>query len=108
VFDYGGPRIAVLAAANQFIALPTIDFKWHRATFDVRYHLNERVGVGAGYWFEKFEENNDWDTIDSLGPQGLRPETGVARIDWLGALTTGYGVRPYRAHTGFLRVFYTF
>lgn len=108
VFDYGGPRIASLAAANQFIALPTIDFKWHRATFDVRYHLNEQVGVGVGYWFEKFEENNDWATIDSLGPQGLRPPTGIARIDWLGALTTGYGVRPYRAHTGFVRVFYTF
>jgi MtrB/PioB family decaheme-associated outer membrane protein len=108
VFDYGGPRIAGLSAANQFIALPTIDFKWHRATFDVRYHINEQVGVGAGYWFEKFEENNDWATIDSLGPQGIRPETGAARIDWLGALTTGYGVRPYQAHTGFLRVFYTF
>lgn len=108
VFDYGGPRIASLSAANTFIALPTIDFKWHRATFDVRYHINERVGIGAGYWFEKFEENNDWATIDSLGPQGIRPETGTARIDWLGALTTGYGVRPYQAHTGFLRVFYTF
>jgi MtrB/PioB family decaheme-associated outer membrane protein len=108
VFDYGGPRIASLAAANQFISLPTIDLTWHRATLDVRYLLTERIGVGAAYWFEKFEEDNDWATIDTLGPQGLTPETGQARIDWLGAITTGYGTRPYRAHTGFLRVFYMF
>jgi hypothetical protein len=39
-------------------------------------------------------------------PLGLNAATGVPRIDWLGALMTGYGNRPYRAQTGYVRLLY--
>jgi MtrB/PioB family decaheme-associated outer membrane protein len=88
-----------------FEALPNVTNTWHRATVDVRYFLTPKFGVGVGYWFEKFDVK-DFATIN-LPDQG----TGLdqqPRIDYLGGLVTGYGNRPYRAHTAFARVIYLF
>ncbi len=111
-FLHGGPRIASLSAANTFVPLPNVTNKWHRATVDLVYALSEKLGIGASYWYEKFDVS-DFATINTAGPQTLpRPELGAqtdtARIDWLGALTTGYGNRPYTGHTAFVRIFYHF
>ncbi len=117
-FLHGGPRIPVLAVptaaapGGTFIALPNVTNKWHHATVDVRYSVSEKVGIGAAYWFEKFDVE-DYATINSAGPQTLpRPELGAqtdtARIDWLGSITTGYASRPYKGQTFFVRLFYMF
>jgi hypothetical protein len=106
-FVHGGPRIATLAAAGQFIALPDVDNRWHRLSADLQYFLSQRTGIGVGYYFEKLAIA-DWSTIDSQGPVGLAPQTGVPRIDWLGGLITGYGNRPYTGHTASVRVLYRF
>jgi hypothetical protein len=111
-FVHGGPRIAALGAIGQFVPLPNVTNKWQRATVDLVYAVSAKFGIGASYWFEKFDVS-DFATIDTAGPQTLpRPELGpqtdTARIDWLGALTTGYGNRPYTGHTAFVRVFYHF
>ncbi len=107
-FVHGGPRIAALT----FVALPNVTNTWHRATADLRYSLSEKVGLGFSYWFEKFDVE-DFAAINTAGPMSLpRPELGAQtndpRIDWLGALTTGYGNRPYKGQTGVVRVFYRF
>jgi hypothetical protein len=106
-FVHGGPRVVSLTAAGQFIPLPNVDNRWQRLTADVQYFLTARAGVGVGYYFEKLDIS-DYDTIDTNGPVGFAPATGVPRIDWLGGLTTGYGNRPYTGNTAYVRVIYRF
>ena len=106
-FVHGGPRIAALTALNQFIALPAVENSWHRLTADVSYFLNARVGIGVNYYFEKLDVT-DFNTLDTDGPVGFAPATGVPRLDWLGGLTMGYGNRPYTGNTVSVRALYRF
>lgn len=106
-FNYGGPRIAALQAAGQFIPLPNVVNEWSRLTADVKYYFTRKVGVGLAYWFDRLEVT-DWNTVDSNGPVGFAAATGVARIDWLGGLLTGYGNRPYEGSRVFARLLYRF
>ncbi len=106
-FNFGGPRIPVLAAGGAFVPLPNVTNEWQRVTADVKYYFTPKVGVGLGYWFDTFSVT-DWNTIDSNGPVGLTAATGVPRIDWLGGLLTGYGNRPYEGSRMFLRLLYRF
>jgi MtrB/PioB family decaheme-associated outer membrane protein len=114
-FIHSGPRITALSTnailtpgdtrpcaaglTSCFEALPNVTNKWHRLTADLRYDMTSKVGVGASYWYEKFDVN-DFATLD------VTP--GVPRIDYLGSITMGYGNRPYEGSTGFLRLLYTF
>jgi hypothetical protein len=107
VFLFGGPRINSLAAANQFIPLPDVDNTWQRASVDVQYFLNNRVGVGVGWYFEDLDVV-DFNTLDTDGPVGFASETGDPRLDWLGGITLGYGNRPYTGNTVQARVIYRF
>ncbi len=111
-FVHGGPRIDALSALGTFVALPNVTTTWHHLTVDLRYSLSEKLGVGIYYLYEKFDVA-DFATINSAGPASLpRPELGpqnnTPRIDWLGAITTGYAVRPYTGSTGIVRLFYHF
>ncbi|HLG57598.1 MAG TPA: MtrB/PioB family outer membrane beta-barrel protein [Vicinamibacterales bacterium] len=106
-FVHGGPRVTALAALGQFIPLPDVDNTWQRLRADVQYFLTSHAGVGVGYYFEKLEIV-DYNTIDTNGPVGFAPPTGAPRIDWLGGLVTGYGNRPYKGQTVYLRVLYRF
>jgi MtrB/PioB family decaheme-associated outer membrane protein len=99
-FVHGGPRITALSAINQFRALPNVTNTWQRLTADVKVFFTARVGVGLGYWYEKFEVE-DFATINL-------PGTDSPRIDYLGGLTTGYANRPYEANTGFFRLIFMF
>jgi hypothetical protein len=98
-FVHSGPRIDALAAIGQFIPLPSVTNKWQRATVDLRYFLGANVGVGAGYWYDKYDVS-DFQTLDL--------SNGAPRTDYIGGLMLGYGYRPFNANTGFLRVFYAF
>jgi len=100
-FVHSGPRILSLAAAAQFIPLPNVTNSWHRLGADVQYFFVPRVGVGVDYWYERFNVR-DFDTIDIPG------QTGTPRIDYLGEISTGYGNRPYRGNTAFVRLLYLF
>ncbi len=117
-FVHGGPRIAALALptatapGGTFVALPNVTNKWHHATVDIRYSVSEKVGIGAAYWFEKFDVE-DFATLNTAGPATLpRADLGTqttdARYDWLGSINTGYGNRPFKGQTVFVRVFYLF
>jgi MtrB/PioB family decaheme-associated outer membrane protein len=106
-FVHGGPRIASLSAAGQFIPLPNVTNSWHRFTADVQHYFTPRIGIGVGYYFEKLSIV-DYDTIDTNGSVAFTPATGDPRIDWLGGLITGYGNRPYTGSTGFIRLLYRF
>jgi MtrB/PioB family decaheme-associated outer membrane protein len=106
-FAHGGPRIAALQAAGQFIALPDITNTWHRFRADAQHFFTKKIGVGVGYYFEKLDIA-DFSVIDTNGPVGFAEATGAPRIDWLGVLLTGYGPRPYTGHTGFVRLLFKF
>jgi len=106
-FVHGGPRIAALTALNQFIPLPPVENSWHQLTANVTYFLNARVGIGLGYYFEKLAVT-DFNTLDTDGPVGFAPATGIPRLDWLGGLTLGYGNRPYTGQTVAVRALYRF
>ncbi len=103
----GGPRTQSLALAGQFTPLPNVTNSWNRFTVDYKLFLGNNVGIGLGYWYEKFEVS-DFNTIDTNGPVGFAPATGTPRIDWLGGLMTGYGNRPYTGQSFFARVLYRF
>ena len=61
--------------------------------------LAEHVGLGLAYWYEKFDVT-DFATTNNTD--------GTVRIDPLGAITTGYGNRPYKGQTGMLRLIVVF
>ena len=100
-FLFGGPRIPALAAIGQFIPLPNVTTDWNRIAADVQHFFVPKIGVGVDYWYERFN-TVDFNTIDLPG------QPGVPRIDWLGEINTGYGNRPYRGNTAFVRLLYLF
>jgi hypothetical protein len=107
-FVHSGPRIAALAAINQFQALPNVTNTWNRLTTDLNYFFTKKVGVGVGYWYEKYEVS-DWATVDTNGPvNAIGAATGTPGAVYLGELTLGYGSRPYKGSTGFFRILYVF
>lgn len=107
-FVHSGPRIDYYRSINQFEALPNVSNTWKRLTTDLNYFFTKKVGVGIGYWYEKFDVN-DWTAVDTYGPvNAVGAATGTPRVDYLGELTLGYGSRPYKGSTGFFRILYVF
>jgi hypothetical protein len=127
-FVHGGPRITAMqnnsilttgdakpcaaGLTSCFVALPNVTNKWQHLTFDLKYSVSKKVGVGFSYLYEKFDVA-DFATINTAGPATLSnatlgAQTNTPRIDWLGSLTTGYGNRPYTGSTGVVRLFYLF
>jgi hypothetical protein len=115
-FVHSGPRITTpvtgLQAIGQFIPLPNVTNAWTHLTFDLTYALSKKMALGFSLLHEGFEVS-DHATINTAGPQSLpnpnvSPVTDKARIDWFGALLTGYGNRPYSGTTGVVRLFYYF
>lgn len=100
-FIHYGPRIDALRAlaVPQSEALPNVTNQWQQLRFDVRFYATERIGFGVEYWYEKFDVT-DFATINLDG-------TDLPRIDYLGAITTGYGNRPYKGSTFFARLIVT-
>ncbi len=106
-FVHSGPRIATLAALGTFEALPNVTNTWKRLTADLNYFFTKQVGVGLGYWYEKFDVR-DFATVDTYGPVGPFAATGTPGVAYLGELTLGNGSRPYKGSTGFFRILYVF
>jgi MtrB/PioB family decaheme-associated outer membrane protein len=95
------PAPCAAGLTSCFEPLPAITNTWQRFMVDLKYMFTARTGVGLGYWYEKFDVS-DYATVDLPG------QPGTPRIDYLGVISTGYGNRPYKGNTGFLRLLYTF
>ena len=122
-FLHGGPRVQALSTntiltpgdsapcsggvPSCFIAMPNVTNQWQRLSADVRHYFTSKIGVGFGWYFEKLDVS-DWATVDTNGPVGFNTPTGTPRIDWLGGINTGYGVRPYEGNTLTVRLLYKF
>ena len=90
-----------------FIPYPDVDTRWTRFTADLRYFFQQKVGVGFSFWYQD-QNRLDFATIDTNGSVAFTTPTDVARVDYLGGLVTGYGARPYRGVTTFVRLLYRF
>ena len=66
--------------SSCFEALPNVTNTWQPMKVDVKYMFTAKIGVGVGYWYEKFEIV-DFATID------VTP--GVPRMDPLGSISPG-------------------
>ncbi len=97
----GAPNPCAAGVASCFLPLPNVTNAWHRVTADLQYFLTAKVGLGFGYWYERLNVT-DFATIDLPGL------SGTPRIDYLGEINTGYGNRPYKGSTAFLRLLYHF
>ncbi|MBI3401577.1 MAG: MtrB/PioB family outer membrane beta-barrel protein [Acidobacteria bacterium] len=95
------PSPCAAGLTSCFEPLPAITNTWHRFTIDLKYMFATKVGVGVGYWYEKFDVS-DYATIDLPG------QPGTPRIDYLGEIGTGYGNRPYKGSTASVRLLYLF
>jgi MtrB/PioB family decaheme-associated outer membrane protein len=101
-YDYSGSRSRYVyaLAPNSTLAtpeqLPPLRQRLHRSQADLVYDLTERVGIGVSYWFDQFRVEDFAQEPDILEPLAF-PGSGVF---------LGYMIRPYTAHTGWLRLIY--
>lgn len=103
----GAPKPCATGLTSCFEALPTVTNKWRRFTLDLKHYFSPKVGVGFAWYYEKFDVR-DYAAIDTDGSVGFTAATGTPRIDYLGEISTGYGVRPYQGNTAAVRLLYKF
>jgi hypothetical protein len=82
-----------------FIPWPNVTNTWAQAKCDLRHMFRPNLGIGIGYRYEKFE-------IVDFATTDVTP--GEPRMDPLGAITTGYGNRPYTGSTAVVKLIYKF
>lgn len=102
---YGLAPNSPLAVPEQ---LPPVTNELLRGEIDVDYELSRNLHFGVAYWYEDYKVQDF-----ALGPTvmsgiALPPvQEGQAPVA-TNALLLGYQYRPYTAHTGFLRLTYSF
>jgi len=106
-FTAGDSNPCSAGVNDCFISMPNVTNQWQRFTVDAKFYFSPKVGVGLGWWYEKLDVS-DFGTIDTNGPVGFTPATGTPRIDYLGEINTGYGVRPYKGNTATVRLLFRF
>lgn len=99
ILTTGDSKPCATGITSCFEALPNVTNKWQQAKVDVKHMITPKVGLGFGYWYEKFD-------VTDFATTNLAD--GSPRIDPLGAITTGYGNRPYKGQTGMVRLIVVF
>ena len=95
----GDSRACAAAFASCFIPQPNVTNTWSQMKVDLKHMFRPTMGLGLGYQYEKFE-------IVDFATTNLAD--GSPRMDPLGALTTGYGNRPYTGSTFIAKLIYMF
>jgi MtrB/PioB family decaheme-associated outer membrane protein len=73
------------------------------AKLDVQYFVRPNVALGGGYWYEKYDVADFALGVDTHSV--LNPVNGTTGV-FASTIYSGYLYRPYKAHTGFLRMTY--
>jgi hypothetical protein len=81
--------------------LPDVMNKWHSLSGKFRFYLTEKCGLAGGYRHERFRMQ-DFATIK------MNDLNDIPRIDYLDALSMGYGKRPCRGNSGTFWIFRMF
>ena len=100
-YDYvnANARYVYLLPANSTLVqpqqLPPVRNEIQRASVDLRYSLSQRLGVGLGYWYDRYDAQDF-----ARSPGTLDSPFFPALINLM------YLNRPYRAHTASARLIY--
>ncbi len=99
--DTGRPCSATgtTTATTCFIGFPNVTNTWSQAKVDIRHMFKPTMGFGIGYQYEK---------LDIVDFATTNLADGTPRMDPLGAITTGYGNRPYTGGTAIVKLIYKF
>ena len=101
-YDYvrsSAQYLYILAPASTLTPpqpLPPVLNRLQRATADVRYTLSRRLAVGVGYWFDTYDVQDF-----AFSPGTLNSPLIPAFVNLM------YRWRPFNAHTGFIRLMYS-
>jgi len=95
----GDTRACSTGIASCFIPLPNVTNSWTQVRVDLKHMFRPALGIGVGYMYENLG-------IVDFATTDVSP--GVPRMDPLGAITTGYGNRPYTGSVITTRLIYTF
>ena len=102
---YGLVTGSPLAVPSQ---LPPVTNEMLRGEVDVDYELTKSLRFGVAYWYEDYQVQDFALGPTTLSGIALPPvQEGQAPVA-TNALLLGYLYRPYTAHTGFLRLTYSF
>ena len=77
--------------------LPLVTSDFDRFTTDLTYWLNNKIGIGGSYWYERYRVT-DW-ALDAEATENLVLSQ---------AMILGYNYRPYTANTFFGRLLLRF
>jgi MtrB/PioB family decaheme-associated outer membrane protein len=92
-YIYSLPANTTLAAPAP---LPTVYNELRRATVDFKYFLTRHVAAGFVYLFDEYK-------VDDFA---LSPNYAIGQRTLPDGLMLGYGLYPYRANTGWVRLTY--
>ena len=79
-----------------------------RSEADVSYDISDHLRFGVAYWFDDYKVEDFALGPDTLTGIALPPVQAGQPVTATNALLLGYLYRPYRAHTGFVRLTYLF
>lgn len=101
-YDYSGSRsryLYVLTPDTTLSApeqLPPVKNTLHHGQADLVYDLTQRVALGFSYWFDSYRVDDFAQEPSTLEPLAFAGS----------GLFLGYMLRPYTAHTGWVRLIY--
>jgi hypothetical protein len=102
-YTYVLPANTTIAAPKQ---LTPVTNELFRGTFDLGYKLSPKIRFGGSYWYEEYKTQDfalGSQIISDIALPTIQPgATPVATS----TILLGYMYRPYRAHTGMLRLTY--
>lgn len=104
-YVYGGPATTNPAVFTtiQLQQLSPVKNTLTGAKADVQYFVRHNVALGFGYWFEQYKvEDFALGEATINQPNPVNGTTGV----FASTIYSGYLYRPYKAHTGWLRMTY--
>ncbi len=87
------------------VPLPDILSTEARASVDLRYFITRQVAVGLVYWYDNYGVSDfslSPDVVSGVAQPAVAPGQNTA----VSALLLNYFYRPFKAHTGWLRLTY--
>jgi hypothetical protein len=101
-YDYvhANARYVYLLPSNSTLVQPQqlapVLNRMTRATADLRYSLSQQLGVGVGYWYDSYDARDFARSPGTLDSPFFPALINLMNLN-----------RPYRAHTGSVRLIYT-
>lgn len=100
-------RLAANTTLTTPVLLPAVKSTESRATVDLRYVLTRRVAVGLVYWYDSYDVS-DFALSPDVVSGVAQPAVEAGQNATVNALLLNYFYRPFKAHTAWARLTYSF